>query len=77
AAEPTFDAALRATYHMTEGDFETRWQREVASRYGWLGWAEATGAFWAVVGLGMAWLVWRRRRRDRARRALLDEGWTA
>jgi hypothetical protein len=76
AVEPTFDAALRATYHVTEGDFEMRWQRNVAARYGWLGWAGATGAFWAVIGLALAWLVWRRRRRDRARKALLDEGWT-
>lgn len=73
---PSFEAALRATYRVTEGDFELRWQREVASRYGWLAWAEAVGLFWAVMGLLLIWLVWRRRRRDRARRALLDEGWT-
>ena len=76
ARAPTFDAALRATYHMTEGDFEVRWQRDVAAHYGWLGWAEAAGAFWVVVGAALGWLVWRRRRRDRARKALLDEGWT-
>lgn len=76
AAEPTFDQALRTTYHVTEGDFESRWQRDVAARYGWLGWAGATGAFWAVAGAALAWLVWLRRRRDRARRALLDQGWS-
>jgi hypothetical protein len=77
ATAPTFDAALRATYHVTEGDFEVRWQRDVAARYGWLGWAGATGVFWAVAGVALGWLVWLRRRRDRARRALLDEGWPA
>ena len=76
AREPTFDAALRATYHVTEGDFETRWQRDVGEHYGWLGWAAAAGAFWAVLGLVLAWLVHLRRRRDQERRALLDEGWT-
>lgn len=76
AREPTFDAALRVTYHVTEGDFETRWQRDVATRYGWLSWAGATGLFWAVAGLLLVWLVRVRRRRDRARKALLDEGWT-
>ncbi len=76
ATEPTFDAALRATYHVTEGDFEARWQREVASRYGWLGWAGAAGVFWAAAGLALGWLVWLRRRRDRIRRARLDDGWT-
>src|SRR5207245_133543 len=48
----------------------------VAAHYGGLGWAGAAGAFWAVVGTALAWLVWRRRRRDRERKALLDEGWT-
>ncbi len=71
---PTFDAALRATYHVTEGDFEERWQRDVASRYGWLSWAAAMGFFWLSIGaLLVALVVWRRRR-DRARRAALDEG---
>ncbi len=76
AREPTFDAALRATYYMTEGDFEGRWQRDLALRYGWLSWAEAAGLFWAVAGLLLVWLVRRRRRRDLVRRAALDEGWT-
>jgi hypothetical protein len=66
---------LRHRYHMTEGDFELRWRRDVAARYGWLGWASAVGLFWAALGLGLAWLVRLRRRRDRTRRALLDEGW--
>jgi peptidase MA superfamily protein len=72
---PTFDAALRDTYHVTEGDFETRWQRDVQTRYGWLGWASAAGVFWALLGLALVWLVRLRRRRDAARRAGLDEGW--
>jgi hypothetical protein len=33
------------------------------------------GLFWAVLALGLGWLVRLRRRRDRTRRALLDEGW--
>ena len=77
AHEPTFDAALRATYHVTEGDFESRWQRDVAQRYGWVSWAMAAGAFWAATGLVLVWLVRVRRRRDRERKALLDEGWAA
>jgi len=72
---PNFDAALRDTYHVTEGDFETRWQRDVQTRYGWLGWASAAGVFWALLGLALVWLVRLRRRRDAARRAGLDEGW--
>jgi hypothetical protein len=75
ARDSTFDAALRDTYHVTEGDFEARWQRDVGARYGWLGWASAVGLFWALLGLALAWLVTLRRRRDRARKVLLDEGW--
>ena len=71
-----FDAALRQTYHVTEGDFEERWQRDLATHYGWLAWAQEVGAFWALLALLMVWLVVLRRRRDRVRRARLDEGWT-
>ena len=73
---PTFDTALRAVYHVTEGDFESRWERDVATRYGLLSWAEAVGLFWAVLAVLLIWLVRLRRRRDAARRARLDEGWT-
>jgi hypothetical protein len=76
AREPSFDAAMRVTYHMTEGDFAGRWQRDIRSRYGWLSWAGAVGLFWALTGPLLVWLVVLRRRRDRARRARLDEGWT-
>jgi hypothetical protein len=75
AHDPAFDAALRDTYHVTEGDFESRWQRDVGARYGWLGWASAVGLFWAALGLTLVWLVRLRRRRDRVRKTQLDEGW--
>jgi len=69
----SFDAALRATYHVTEGDFEQRWQRDVASRYGWLSWLAAMGFFWLAIGAVLAALLGLRRRRDQAKRQLLDE----
>jgi hypothetical protein len=74
AQAATFDAALRATYHVTEGDFEERWQRDVGSRYGWLSWAAAMGLFWTAIAAVLVALVVLRRRRDRARRAALDDG---
>jgi hypothetical protein len=70
---PTFDAALRATYYVTEGDFEARWERDVAAHYGWLAWVEAAGLFWTVVGCALVWVWARRRRRERARRTALDD----
>ena len=69
----SFDAALRATYHITEGDFEQRWQRDIASRYGWLSWLAAMGFFWLAIGAVLAALLGLRRRRDHAKRQLLDE----
>jgi hypothetical protein len=68
----SFDAALRATYHVTEGDFELRWRRDVSSRYGWLSWLAAMGFFWLAIGAILVALIGWRRRRDRARRAALD-----
>lgn len=72
ARAESFDAALRATYHMTEGDFELRWQKDVGSRYGWFSWAAAMGFFWLAIGSLLVALVILRRRRDRAKRAALD-----
>ena len=72
AQAESFDAALRATYHMTEGDFELRWQKDVGSRYGWFSWAAAMGFFWLAIGSLLVALAMLRRRRDRARRAALD-----
>jgi hypothetical protein len=68
----SFDAALRATYHVTEGDFELRWQRDVGSRYGWLSWFAAMGFFWLSIGALLAALLLLRRRRDQRKRAALD-----
>ena len=76
AAAPTFDAALRVSFGVTEGDFETRWQKDVQSRYGLLTFAESVGLFWAVLAVLMVILVRLRRRRDAERRRHLDEGWT-
>ncbi len=69
----SFDAALRATYHVTEGDFELRWQRDVGSRYGWLSWLAAMGFFWLSIGALLAALVLLRRRRNQRKRAALEE----
>lgn len=68
----SFDAALRETYHVTESDFEERWQKDVGSRYGWLSWLFAMGFFWLAIGALLVALVVLRRRRDRERRAALD-----
>jgi hypothetical protein len=72
-AAESFDAALRTTYHVTLDDFEARWQRDVRSRYGWVSWAGAMGMFWAGIGSLLVALVLLRRRRDRAKRAALEE----
>lgn len=74
ARAESFDAALRATYHVTEGDFELRWQKDVGSRYGWFSWATAMGFFWLAIGSLLVALVMLRRRRDRAKRVALEEG---
>ena len=70
-----FEAAVRATFYITGDDFETRWHRDVRSRYGWLSWASGVGLFWALAAAVLIALVGLRRRRDRLRRARLDEGW--
>lgn len=69
----SFDAAVRETYHITEGDFELRWQKDVGSRYGWLTWLGAMGFFWLAIGALLVALVLLRRKRDQRKRAALEE----
>ena len=68
----SFDAALRETYHITEGDFELRWQKDLGSRYGWLTWLGAMGFFWLAIGALLVALVLLRRKRDQRKRAELE-----
>ena len=75
ATEPTFEAAVRSTYHMTLDRFEELWAQDVRRRYGWLAGLGAAALFWGVMGLALVILIWRRRRRDAPRRAALDVGW--
>ncbi|HKV44533.1 MAG TPA: hypothetical protein VJT32_07660, partial [bacterium] len=76
ATEPNFDAAMRSTYHLTLDRFEELWAQDVRRRYGWLAGLGAATLFWGVTGVLLVGLVWRRRKRDAARRAALDVGWT-
>ncbi|HYK10003.1 MAG TPA: hypothetical protein VEV39_04335 [Gemmatimonadales bacterium] len=76
ASEPTFDDAMRSTYHVTLDHFEELWAQDVHRRYGWLAGLGAATLFWGVIGLLLVGLVWRRRKRDAVRREALDEGWT-
>src|SRR5262249_11430737 len=76
-AAESFDAALRATYHITEGDFELRWQKDVGSRHGWISWMAAMGFFWLAIGALLVALVVLRRRRDQRKRAALEEATAA
>jgi hypothetical protein len=70
-----FDRAMRVTYQMTLGQFEDRWQRELRQRYGWLAMLTAFTVFWAGTAVLLLALWSLRRRRDRERRAALDDGW--
>ena len=69
-----FDAALLASTGSTLGRFELEWQQDVRKRYGILVWAMA-GGFWLLVAFVVMLATWLRRRRDRPRRAALDQGW--
>lgn len=72
---PDFDRALRRTYGLTFDQFESLWREELRKRYGWLLLATSFSFFWSVVAVVLLGLWARRRRRDRVRRAALDEGW--
>jgi hypothetical protein len=67
------DQALRVAHGLTLDQFETRWQRDLKSRYGWMMYAGSVGVFWSVVGVVMLALWGVRRRRNAARRLALDQ----
>ena len=69
-----FETAVRVTTGLTLDRFEDEWRRSVRRRYTLGQWLIAGGG-WAVIGVLVLWLVRRRRRADRARRAALDVGW--
>ena len=74
AAGKPFDSALLATTGLTPENFDEAWQRGVRQRYSLFTWLAAGGA-WAILALALMLGTYWRRRRDRARRSALDEGW--
>jgi hypothetical protein len=75
AAAPDFETAVRRTHQVSLDGLEAAWQRDLRRRYGWLLLLTSFTMFWSVVGLTVGIVWWRRRRRDRVRRAALDVGW--
>jgi hypothetical protein len=69
-----FEAAVLATTGLSLDRFEDEWRRAVKRRYTLGQWLIAGGG-WAVIAVLLVWLVRRRRRADRVRRAALDIGW--
>ena len=70
-----FDRALRATHHVTLGQFEVLWQKDLRKRYGWVLLFGSLTVFWTCLAIVLLSLRGVRRRRDSARRAALDQGW--
>ena len=69
------EAALRDAHGVTLDQFEELWHRDLRRRYGWLSFLTSATLYWGALAvlLVVAW-GWRRRR-DKARRLKLDEGW--
>jgi hypothetical protein len=63
----SLDRALRSTYGMTIGHFESEWVQHVRRRYGWLLMASQVGVFWAAAALFVL-LMFGHRMRDNRRR---------
>lgn len=70
----SFEAALRATYGVTPGQFEEHWRRYVKDRYGWLLVLSHSMVFWLMLALMLVLLLGVRRRHDRERLARLRAG---
>lgn len=70
----SFDSAVTLTTGLAPGRFEAEWQRSLRRRFGLVTWLMAGGLWVLLATLPFALLAWRRRR-DRQRRAALDQGW--
>lgn len=75
AVAPDFETAVRQTYLASLETIESQWRHDLRTRYGWLLLVTSFTAFWSLVALVVGVVWWRRRRRDRVRRAALDDGW--
>jgi hypothetical protein len=69
-----FDSAVTLTTGLPPTRFEAEWQRTLRQRFGLVTWLMA-GGLWVVLAALPFALLWWRRRRDRLRRADLDQGW--
>jgi len=69
------DRAFRRTHLLTLSHVEALWQRDVRRRYGWLLLTSSLTLFWGLTAVLVGLVWWRRRRRDRVRKAALDVGW--
>jgi hypothetical protein len=74
SAGEDFGSAVLATTGSPLGRFELEWQRDVKRRFGLLVWVLA-GGFWIFIAAAVLLAARIRRRRDRPRRAALDDGW--
>jgi hypothetical protein len=70
-----FDSALVLTTGLSADRLDEAWQRDVKRRHGIGLWLVA-GGMWSLTGALVILAVRLRRRRDAARRAQLDVGWT-
>jgi len=61
------DSAMRRTYGVTVAQFEEDWRKHVRARYGWALVLTHSAVFWAIAAVLLIVLVFRRKRRDRAR----------
>ena len=69
----TIDEALRRVFGLTGSQFEDRWRRNVARRYGILYVFSRAALFWTTVTILLVWLGRRRKKRDRVRMERLKE----
>lgn len=69
----SFELALRETYALASPQFERQWRAYAKRQYGWLQIIAQTAFIWTLLTLAVIALIVIRRRRDRAKLALLRD----